>query len=115
MWRALESIRLGSVGQIWVTHCSASKNPIREGTPAELYRSDRISGFIDYCSRKSYAWTILRAKYELFARRALTIPLWCLFSRGLSEKARAEMLRELAAFTSDYHVGAEERERAWVV
>lgn len=55
-----------SVNQLWVTHCSGEKNPIREGTPAELYRSDRISKFINYCSGKSYAWAILSAKYGLF-------------------------------------------------
>jgi len=57
---------LDSAGELWVTHCSWKKNPVREGTPAELYSSQRISGFIEYCSRNGHAWAILSAKYDLF-------------------------------------------------
>ena len=54
------------INQLWVTHCSAGKNPIPQGTPTELYRSNRISEFISHCSGRSYAWAILSAKYSLF-------------------------------------------------
>jgi hypothetical protein len=63
---ALGNSRLRSVSSLWVTHCSHGKNPIREGTPAELYRSGRISEFITYCSRLSHSWAILSVKYGLF-------------------------------------------------
>jgi len=52
--------------ELWVTRCSWKDNPIREGTPAELYSSPRISDLIEYCSREGHAWAILSAKYNLF-------------------------------------------------
>lgn len=57
---------MNGLPELWVTYCSCEKNPVRVGTPAELYRSSRISEFIEYCSRKDYAWAILSAKYDLF-------------------------------------------------
>lgn len=51
---------------LYVTYCSANKKPIKEGTPKELYDSERIAYFIEVCESKGYNWAILSAKYGLF-------------------------------------------------
>lgn len=49
-----------------VTYCSGKKNPIDEGTPEQIYDSQRITSFIEVCKFKAYDWAILSAKYGLF-------------------------------------------------
>lgn len=49
-----------------VTYCSGKKNPIDEGTPEQIYDSQRITSFIEVCKSKAYNWAILSAKYGLF-------------------------------------------------
>jgi len=49
-----------------VTFCSWKKAPIEEGTPEQLYDSQRIADFIKACKSKAYDWAILSAKYGLF-------------------------------------------------
>jgi len=51
---------------LYVTYCSGKKKPIEEGTPEQLYNSQRITDFIDVCRFKKYDWAILSAKYGLF-------------------------------------------------
>jgi len=51
---------------LYVTYCSGNKNPIDEGTPEQLYDSQRITDFIKACKHKGYDWAILSAKYGLF-------------------------------------------------
>jgi hypothetical protein len=51
---------------LYVTYCSGKKNPIAEGTPEQLYDSQRITNFIIACKSKGYDWAILSAKYGLF-------------------------------------------------
>lgn len=51
---------------LYVTYCSGKKNPIDEGTPEQLYDSERITDFIKVCRSKGYDWAILSAKYGLF-------------------------------------------------
>lgn len=50
---------------LYVTYCSGAKHGI-EGSPEELYDSQRITGFIQRCKGKQYDWAILSAKYGLF-------------------------------------------------
>ena len=51
---------------LYVACCSGKKNPICEGTPEQLYDSQRITDFIKACKAKGYDWAILSAKYGLF-------------------------------------------------
>lgn len=51
---------------LWVTYCSKDKNNIARGPPDRLYRSPRISEFVEFCKGKSLQWAILSAKYDLF-------------------------------------------------
>lgn len=51
---------------LWVTYCSKDKNNITEGSPAKLYRSRRISSFIEFCEGNGLRWAVLSAKYDLF-------------------------------------------------
>lgn len=49
-----------------ITYCSGDKHPVTEGTPRELYNSQRITDFIKHCETKHQNWAILSAKYGLF-------------------------------------------------
>jgi hypothetical protein len=51
---------------LYVTYCSGKKNPVKEGTPKQLYDSKRIMDFIKICESKGHDYAILSAKYGLF-------------------------------------------------
>lgn len=51
---------------LWLTHCALGKNEVEAEIPEKLYKSERISEFIQQCSRKELKWAILSAKYGLF-------------------------------------------------
>ena len=52
--------------KLWVMHCSWNKSSLPEGTPRQLYRSARISEFVDNSERRMLPWAILSAKHGLF-------------------------------------------------
>lgn len=49
-----------------VTYCSGKKHPTNEGTPEQIYDSQRITSFVKVIKSKAYDWAILSAKYGLF-------------------------------------------------
>lgn len=51
---------------LYITYCSADKHHIPEGSPKQLYDTQRITDFITLCEDKHYNWAILSAKYGLF-------------------------------------------------
>jgi len=58
-------LNTGSSGVIlYATYCSRKKNPGRH-LPDKLYKSKRITDFIEYCRRNGLNWAILSAKYGL--------------------------------------------------
>jgi hypothetical protein len=50
---------------LFVTHCSAGKNQVHGG-PLDLYTSDRIQRFGNWCNYAGVQWAIVSAKYGLF-------------------------------------------------
>ena len=62
----LTSSNVAKPNALYMTYCSASKRPVEEGSPEQLYDSPRITDFIAWCEARHLNWAILSAKYGLF-------------------------------------------------